>query len=138
MTRAISAGLPIVVGLRCSAPPAANTPVRLPLRHLAMLYGKYRGSHKGQQPKDEAQLKQFIAALDGSQLSAAGISAAEIDTLFVSPRDGRPHDVRYNDSPPPDGPNGPSAVVIEKVGKDGMCFVAYSTAKVEEIDDAQF
>jgi len=90
MTRALSAGLQVVVGLGCSAPPAANTPER-----------------------------------------AAGVSAAEIDTLFVSPRNGQPYDVRYNDPPPPEGPQGPLAVVVERVGKGGMRFVAYSTGKIE-------
>ena len=138
MTRATFASTLILMCLGCSAPPAPTAPERLPLRHLAILYGKYRYSHKGQPPKDEGQFKQFIAALDGSQLSAAGIRVAEIDTLFLSPRDGQPYDFRYNDSPPPDGPNGPLAVVMARVGKDGVCFVSYSTAKVEEIDDARF
>ena len=66
------------------------------------------------------------------------MSAAEVDTLFVSPRDGQPYDVRYNDPPPAEGPQGPAAVVVERVGKDGKRFVAYFTGKVEEIDDAQY
>jgi hypothetical protein len=138
MIRATLAAWLIFAGLGCSGPPAPNSPERLPLRHLAILYGKYRGAHRGQPPKDEAQFKQFITALEPNQLAAAGVSAAEIDAMFVSPRDAQPYDVRYNDSPPPDGPNGPSAVVMERVGKNGMRLVAYSTAKVEEIDDAQY
>jgi hypothetical protein len=35
--------------------------------------------------------------------------------LVVVGRDGQPYDVRYNE-PPPDGPNGPSAVVMERMG----------------------
>ena len=136
--RLLSAGLLLVFGLGCSSPPAVTVPERLPLRHLAVLYGRYRASHKGMVPKDEAQFKEYIKSLDEKQLSSAGVSAAEIDSLFVSPRDNQPYDIRYNDPPPPDGPNGPSAVVVERVGKGGKRMVAYSMGKVEEIDDAKY
>jgi hypothetical protein len=119
MTRAISAGLVLVI-LGRSAPPAPTAPERLPLRHLAFLYDKFRSGHRGQPPKD--------TGLDANQLSAAGVSAAEIDTLFMSPRDGQPYEIRDNDPPPADGPNGPSDGGVERVGKNGMRLVAYSTA----------
>ena len=87
--------------------PAAgpNSPERLPLRHLAILYGRFRSAHRGQPPKDEGQFKQYIKALDDKQLAAAGVTGAELDSLFVSPRDGRPYDVRYNDPPAPRAPS---------------------------------
>jgi hypothetical protein len=128
----------IFVGLGCSSPPAPNAPERVPLRHLAILYGKYRNVHRGNPPKDEAAFKQFIKGLDENQLAAAGVSAAEVDTLFVSPRDGQPYDVRYKDPPPAEGPDGLPAVVAEKVGKGGKRMVAYSTGKVEEVDEARY
>jgi hypothetical protein len=137
MTRTAVALL-MVVGAGCSNPPAPTAPERLPLRQLAVLYGKYRNGHKGRPPKDEAEFKQYIKGLDANQLSAAGISEAEVDGLFVSPRDGQPYEVRYNDPPPAEGPDGPAAVVVEKVGKDGKRMVAYSMGKVDEIDDAQY
>src|SRR3954454_5892981 len=98
MTR--TALLLVTVGLGCSGPPAPNAPERVPLRHLAVLYGKYRNAHRGNPPRDEAEFKQFITGLDAPQLAAAGVTAAEVDTLFVSPRDGQPYDVRYKAPPP--------------------------------------
>ncbi len=133
MTR--KALLLLFIGLGCSSPPAPNAPERVPLRHLAILYGKYRNAHRGAPPKDEADFKKFITGLDPAQLAAAGVSAAEVDTLFVSPRDGQPYDVRYNDPPSADRP---SAVVAEKVGKGGKRMVAYSTGQVDEVDEAQY
>jgi hypothetical protein len=125
----------LFVGLGCSSPPAPNAPERVPLRHLAILYGKYRNAHRGAPPRDEADFKKFITGLDPAQLSAAGVSAAEVDTLFVSPRDGQPYEVRYNDPPQADRP---AAVVAEKVGKGGKRMVAYSTGQVDEVDEAQY
>jgi hypothetical protein len=122
----------------CSGPPAVNAPERVPLRQLAIFYGKYRSSHQGQPPKDEAQFKQYIKGLDARHLSTAGLTLAEVDSLFVSPRDGQPYDVRYGAPPPTEGPDGPVAVVAERVGKGGRRFVAYSTGKVEEIDETQY
>ena len=136
MTR--GALLLLFVGLGCSSPPAPNAPERVPLRHLAILYGKYRNAHRGAPPRDEADFKKFITGLDPAQLAAAGVTAAEVDTLFVSPRDGQPYDVRYNDPPPAAGPDGPAAVVAEKVGKGGKRMVAYSTGQVDEVDEAQY
>jgi hypothetical protein len=128
----------LLIGLGCSSPPAPSAPERVPLRHLAILYGKYRNSHQGRPPKDEAEFKQYIQGLGERQLAAAGVSANEVDSLFVSPRDGQPYEVRYNDPPPAEGPEGPAAVVVEKVGKNGKRMVAYSTGRVDEIDDVQY
>jgi hypothetical protein len=139
MIRLIATGALLAMVAGCSAtPPAATTPERLPLRHLAVLYGKYRSGHQGRPPKDEAEFKQFLKGLDAQQLASAGVSTAEVDSLFISPRDNQPYDVRYNDPPPPEGPDGPSAVVVERTGVGGKRFVAYSTGKVEEIDDAKY
>ena len=138
MTRVLWAGLGVLIGLGCSGPPGPNVPDRVPLRQLAILYGKYRHSHHGQPPADEAQFKQFIKSLDARQLTAAGVTAAEVDTLFVSPRDGQPYEIRY-DTSPAKGPEGTAAaVVVERVGAGGKRFVAYSTGQVEEIDEAGY
>ena len=138
MIRSICVFLMLGVGFGCSGPSAPTAPERLPLRHLAILYGKYRNSHSGRPPKDEAQFKHYIGSLKANQLAAAGVSAVEIDSLFVSPRDGLAYEIRYGEPPPAPGPDGPPAVVVERAGKNGKRMVAYSTGKVDEIDDAQY
>lgn len=138
MTRALLIGCIAFATVGCSSPQGPASPERVPLRHLAILYGKYRNSHQGMPPKDEAQFKQYIKSLGASQLAAAGVSEAEIDTLFVSPRDGQPYEVRYSKAPPADDGSGPAAVVIEHTGKNGKRLVAYSIGKVEEIDEATY
>jgi hypothetical protein len=138
MARTLWAGCIAFLVVGCSSPQGPASPERVPLRHLAILYGKYRNSHQGVPPKDEAQFKQYIKSLGASQLAAAGVSGAEIDTLFVSPRDGQPYEVRYNTPPPADDGGGPAAVVVERTGKNGKRLVAYSTGKVEEIDEATY
>lgn len=115
-----------------------NAADRLPLKHLAILYGQYRSSHQGQVPKDEASFKDYIKKLDPNQLNAAGVDQSEIEKLFVSPRDNEPYVIRYNNPPPAPGPNGPSAVGYEKTGKNGKRFVAFTTGELEEVDEARF
>src|SRR2546430_2512511 len=132
MTRALLAGWIVFLVIGCSSPQGPASPERVPLRHLAILYGQYRNSHQGVPPKDGAQFKQYIKSLGAPQLTAAGVSEAEVDTLFVSPRDGQPYEVRYNNPPPADDGGGPAAVVVEHSGKNGMRLVAYSTGQVDE------
>ena len=62
------------------------------------MYGKYRGAHQGQAPKNEAAFKAYIAGLSETDLTSAGVSKAEINDIFVSPRDNKPYVVRYNEA----------------------------------------
>ena len=134
MTRVLSASLIALTLCGCSSSsPAPTTPERLLLRHLAILYGKYQGANQGKPPKDEAQFKKFIKGLNENQLATAGVSPAEIDELFVSPRDGQPYDIRYNNPP-----SSEALVVAERTGRNGKRMVAYSTGRVDEIDDAEY
>jgi hypothetical protein len=140
MTRVLFIGLFLVAG--CSAatppPPPVNAPETVSPRHLAALHGSFRQSHRGRPPKDEAEFKEYIKGLGEGRLASLGIANLQVDALFVSPRDGQPYEVRYNDAAPAAGGKGPPAVVVERVGKDGKRMVAYSTLQVEEIDDAQY
>jgi hypothetical protein len=122
----------------CAGPAPVANPEKLPLRHLAILYGQYRNSHMGKAPKDEAEFKKFLNSLDATQLAAAGLDKSEVDSMFISPRDKQPYAIRYGDAPPAPGPDGPSVVVFEKQGVAGKRYVAYTTGEIEEVDEAKF
>ena len=99
------------------------------LQLLASLYGRYISQHRGQAPPDEAALKKFIPTLSAGELTAMGVDASNLDTLFTSPRDGQPYVVRYRQSG--------TVVAYEKEGKNGKRYVAYSNTQVEEVDEAR-
>jgi hypothetical protein len=71
-------------------------------------------------PKDEAELRKFIAASSPENLEDMGIKSAESPELFTSERDGQPFRVRY-------GIKGPTttsyAVLCEAKGVNGRVKV---------------
>jgi hypothetical protein len=100
------------------------------LQVLASLYGRYVAKNRGQPPADEAALRKFIPTLSADEQVAMGVDAANLDKLFISPRDGQPYIVRYK------GHAGGDIVAYERVGKNGKRMVAHSNTQVEEVDEA--
>jgi hypothetical protein len=66
-------------------------------------------------PADEAAFRAFIADVNPDQLAAMGVSASDLDRLFVSDRDGAPFFIRYGLRRAPGG-DGSQAIVIETKG----------------------
>jgi hypothetical protein len=144
----------MTVGLAACTPsarPPSDTEKHL--KTLAILYGRFMNTHRGQAPANEGELKKFIQSLSPEQLDAMGVNASNLDSLFVSPRDSLPYGVAWKPaSAKASGPAGmpgmpPGAgadkavvtmVVWEQKGAGGKHFVADSLGKVEEIDDATF
>jgi len=62
----------------------------------------------------------------------------DADSLFISPRDGKPYVVLYGRSKGPPGPGGAPVVAYEQEGRGGRRFVASSMGAIEEVDDAAF
>jgi hypothetical protein len=129
--RSVSAVVAILI---CSFVAGCGSPARqeeMPsLRLLSSFYAQYRGHHRGQLARDEADLKQFIASVQGEALPRTGI--ASVDELFISTRDGKPFVVKYrgNRSWPL-----PEAVAYESEGRDGTRFVATIGGGLGEISD---
>ena len=87
-------------------------------------------------PKDEAELRAFIAASSSAALEDMGIKSAESPELFTSERDGQPFRVRY-------GIKGPLAtkyaVLCEAKGVNGRVKVFRSDGSSVEVaaDEAE-
>jgi hypothetical protein len=94
---------------------------------LAVFYGRYISQHKGKTPPSEAELKKFIKTIDAD---------ANLDELFVSPRDSEPYVVRYNI--PAGAPGAATVTAHEKTGKNGKRLVALTTGEVRSVDEAEF
>lgn len=104
-------------------------------KRLANFYSMYQQRHEFKGPPDEAAFKQFIATVSPAQLEAMGVSAGDVDRLFVSERDGQPFDVRYAASRPP-GTGGHQAVVFEAKGVGGRLSVFLTGPKVVQANAA--
>lgn len=104
-------------------------------KRLANFYSMYQQRHEFKGPPDEAAFKKFIVAVSPKQLEAMGVSAGDVDKLFVSERDGQPFDVRYAASRPP-GTGGHQAVVFEAKGAGGRCLVFLTGPKVVQAEAA--
>jgi hypothetical protein len=72
-------------------------------RRVAVMYARFMNSPKEpvrgpdgfKGPKDEAELRSFIAAIPQDALTELGITDPQAAGLFVSERDGKPFRVRY-------------------------------------------
>jgi hypothetical protein len=105
------------------------------LRWLIRLY--VQAGQQGHQPKNEQDLKQYIASMPADSrnrvLTTAGVRST--DELFVSERDKLPYVVIYGASP-----KGVAGVVIafEQMGLDGQRYVGFSSGVVEIADQQRF
>jgi hypothetical protein len=110
------------------------------LKTLAILYMQFVSQNKGKAPADEAEFKAFIRKLPESQQKSFGIK--DVDSLFVSDRDGKPYVMRYGaaktGSLGPQGPSSAPVVGYEQVGSGGRRYVASALGAVEEVDEAAF
>ena len=101
-----------------------------PIRRLLTSYVYFQGKHGFKGPRNEKELKDFIANDRYKKgFDRVGIDTSNVDALFISDRDGQPFKVKYGISSSPMGFK--DAVVFESEGVDGEVMVAFGGAKVE-------
>ncbi len=122
------------IGCGGGSPP--QPPVESSLQKLAVIYGQYLGSHRGQAPVNEQELREFLETMSESERQKQGIT--DISKFFQSPRDGQPYVVRYGVQLGAPGPDGAPWVAHEKTGQAGKRFIAFSTGQMDEVDEAKF
>ena len=69
----------------------------LRLRMLSQMFMRYASSHKGEMPRDEKALKDFIKTIPEQERSAMELKS--IDDLFISPNDSKPFIIKYGLKP---------------------------------------
>jgi hypothetical protein len=106
------------------------------LKPLAVFYGQFISQHQGRQPANEAEFKEFVRSLPSEQL--AGFNVTDPESLFVSPRDGKPYVVVYAGPEDSSGVVGAPVIAYEQVGVRGKRYVANLMGQVEEVDEAGF
>ncbi len=106
------------------------------LKPLAVFYGQYVGTHKGQAPPSEAEFKGYLKSLRQEQLKSFDI--ADVDSIFMSSRDKKPYVVKYGAVSGPPGPGGMPVIAYEQDGIDGKRYIATSVGAIEEVDSTRF
>jgi hypothetical protein len=116
-------------GLALGVKPGQLSPTEKQLMGIAALYRGYCAAF-GKPPPNMQALKAWGEKLDKRKLAHFEID--NVETLFVSERDGQPFVlVRL--------PRGPAPVLAhETIGAHGKRFVISSEGSVEELDEARF
>lgn len=108
------------------------------LKPLAAFYGKFVNQHGGKTPRSEAEFKAFLKEPKNAESLRLEFQVADVDAMFISPRDQQPYVVIYGAMPDLPGPGGAPVVAHEKTGVEGKRFVASALGAVEEVDEARF
>lgn len=84
----------------CSTPGRSNIAGELStLKPLATFYGKFINQHGGQPPRGEDEFKAFIKEPRNEEWLRLEFQVANIDDMFISPRDKEPYVVIYGAHP---------------------------------------
>lgn len=100
------------------------------IQQLVNCYCFYQARHSYSGPKDEAEFRAFLSeSRHKDAFERVGIDSSNIDSLFVSERDGKPYKIKY-------GLKGSMAgffepVVFESEGVDGEVMVGFGGSKSE-------
>lgn len=114
---------------------AANDSNAKRLSNLYLMI-QMKSAPKFEGPKDEAEFKATIKETPSETLSPMGVSASDVDSLFVSERDGEPFEIRYGLKGSPYGSSDP--VIFEKTGVDGKRTVAFLNVSAREVDADEY
>jgi hypothetical protein len=106
------------------------------LREIAVLYGQFQASHRGQAPANEAEFIEFLRSAGGKGPKSAVDGAAAL--LPSSPRDGKPYVIVYGQPKTQPGPGVMAIVAYEHDGMEGKRLVANSLGMILEVDQTRF
>jgi hypothetical protein len=113
-----------------------DSPTATKLRTISNLYLNYAIGKNGQGPESEEVFKKYLRGLSDDILGPAGVNRKELDSLFVSERDGEPFVIVYGQKITKISGNSGSVIAHEKTGKGGRRLVSLSNTKVEHVDEA--
>lgn len=112
---------------------AKSDPSKSNLAAFSTLYARFRIANRGQNPKNENELRSFIESKGSTVLEAAGLS---VDDVFVSNRDNEPIVVVYGDKPLIC--DGQEVIAYESTSLDGERLVASPTGSAMFVNEATF
>jgi hypothetical protein len=133
----LSLGSVLVGG--CGTPQREVPKEELHMSSLARAYGFYQQQHRGETPPNKEAFSKFLKGLSAEQREGRGIKG-DVDQLFISPRDKQPYVILYNvksSGVPNPASEEADVIAYEKTGSGGSHFVAFSTGKVSEVEEAR-
>lgn len=104
------------------------------IQRLSNCYSMYQFNNGWQGPVDEASFKKYLSEVRPEILSRMGID--DIDSIFISERDGQPFKVRYAVKGTARGTS--EAVVFEAEGSGGKKMVGFLNMTQREVDQAEY
>lgn len=104
------------------------------LQNVVEMYQQYAEAKK-RTPPNETALKEFIQALPAEKKQRLA-DGGDMDKLFVSPRDGKPYEIRYNYTRFNRMTGQP--IAWEQQGVNGSRYVGLAMGYVEEYTDERF
>jgi hypothetical protein len=120
----------------CTTPTGTTDPeAKLRLERLQELYLRYTNEHNGKAPPSEKAFKEYIKKIPKPERDAIHVPD-DVDSLFVSPRDGQKYTFRYGVRLYAGGET--EALAWETTGQNGTRFVLLNIGQVQEYTDADF
>jgi hypothetical protein len=106
------------------------------IQRLTNLYMTFQSENGRIGPADDASLKDFIRSLPPTTLTRIGLEPGNVDSTFVSERDGQPFKLRYKVVGSMMGSDEP--VVFESVGVGGKRMVGFLNMTQRDVDAAEY
>lgn len=106
------------------------------IQRLSNLYLAFQSENGWVGPPDDSSLKEFIRGLPTNTLTRIGIEPNNVDSIFISDRDGQPFKLRYKVVGSMMGSTEP--VVFESEGVDGQRMVGFLNMTQRDVDSAEY
>lgn len=117
----------------CGAKPEKLEPRPPQLQQIQVLYRIYVQRHNGVGPRNREEFKQFIQAQGKTEAKRLDVDLAQLDRLFVSPRDGQPYSINYG-LRLMDEVHKRQIIISEMLGRDGKREIGFLNGWIEEVD----
>lgn len=121
----------------CGGSDALTSPTAVKLRALGNFYLEYALGNGNTGPANEKAFKKHLRNAPDFNLKNYGLDPNNIDSAFVSERDGEPFVILYGVKISEISPTAAPLIAYEKTGQNGKRLVGFANAKVEEVDEAR-
>lgn len=102
------------------------------IQRLSNLYRLYQAKNDWRGPESVDQFKEFIEGMSDNRLKMYGVDANDIESLFISERDGEEFQFRFKVR---GAPMLQTPVVFEQTGKSGYRLVGFTSLPPKEVSD---